>query len=1638
MVLPDRRFAVAASYSGDSPYRDPFPAVALRELPSFSVVNSGSLEGEAAVFLRAEVRSSFSIHYLNIFHHQHYVYIAAVQSQDTRKIRGATRVAKLLRFCDNDTRFVSYSEVELQCRTEDNANFPYMTAAYVQGDILIGAFSPSPSETRSAICAFSMQRLKLTFWYNIDRCRGGADSIGLPHVGRDAKCINKSRIPLDEDTCELGVGGSIEAVEVASVELNQKITALSGFISPQIVLAGTEDGEILQFKSKSSSSLEQYDRRSIGDDRLGSRVQQLDIRETTIYATLPNGIVTLPLASCHTLLSCSACISSPDPMCRWCPATGKCTAAMHCPSTTVSVCPEKNGPPSPASISIDNPKNISLPVKHLPQPDGFTYVCQFGSLSSPATWTEVGVSCSSPPVRLSNKMPSSFTELLVLTTSAGSYHIVEHNFTIFNCGAFKTCSSCSSSETGCDWCTISHKCVSSGNCAGEKSEECVHIKRPSQLSIPRGSSQEISFSVAHLSRLPTDRDYSCRILLDGVPISAKAVLLKESVKCMPMRLSYLDPLPNVTAPLEFMQDEDVVDSTEVLVYSCSMLAADCSSCVYISSSWNCSWCSGRCSHDCPQPAQEVVCDRPLITSFSPSSGPMVGGTEITIYGRDLGSSVEDVKDRVFVAGSRCSVIHYEISKKIVCRVEKGSSSGPIRVAIGRASSRAAESVMLYSFVDVAVFSAYPLVAPVSGGTKITLHGQNLDAGSNVTVDIGDVPCGSIVRNSTSSLTCIVTKASSAMKARIRVKIDQATMNVPNSFEFRPDPSISSVYPLVSFKSGGRTVTVEGTNFDVVQSARIFFVSSTAPPFEVVSTFSSCQIQNATFMFCLTPQLLPGPHSRTAYARFPVGFAMENVTSVRNLGHRIQMRVVPDPEFAPFKGVRIHQGDQPLILDGTHLNEAAEPQDYKIFVGSERCYVTLVDSRQLVCSGPATQPEATDERGVPIVGGLPLVSVTVGRLRTELGLIEYVDPIATLRLWVLVITALAALCSVLVLLAFLWKKRRTERERDYRKIQMQMEHLESNVRKECKQAFAELQTTMESCGEDDYEGMDVTTFPEFLHRLLWEDNGWTHSTSLYVSTLPVTLAQFDALLSSKQFVFSIVETAESEPTMSPGEKSMLSSLLIAVLLRNFQYCTDIVLSLLRAHIAKSVHAGNSELLFRKSDSVVEKMVAKWLTICLYESISQYQAHKYNTLFKALKYQTERGPVDAVTGNARYTINESKLLREIVDCSYVDCLVTNLDGRGPYTVRAIACDTISQLKQKILDNIFKRTPHSQRPAITSFDLELFCPSRGRMLLSDWSGPNTLKGPTKLNTLSHYGISNQSRIAMVPSEKGSANYRNSLADSGKSSWSSLDRSSPVYPPGRFCHLSSPSRTLTMEKKKKIDESIPKSIPEVYLTRLLTSKGTVQKYIEDFLESVLFLESSTYPPILKRVFDLLEEEAARNGMTDHQLTQQWKSNLYILRVWVHLIKNPKILLDVSESISQDGNLSVVAQTLMDCFSFSEQALGAHSPSSRLLFAKEVARLRPLSSDLFRRIRRQPPVCEETFIESLNDVANDLRDCTRSTVALSELLTWVRGNGVRLIEVLSADDVCASQRLPSRLSQVINLSLDPADHIYSTILDEA
>lgn len=53
-------------------------------------------------------------------------------------------------------------------------------------------------------------------------------------------------------------------------------------------------------------------------------------------------------------------------------------------------------------------------------------------------------------------------------------------------------------------------------------------------------------------------------------------------------------------------------------------------------------------------------------------------------------------------------------------------------------------------------------------------------------------------------------------------------------------------------------------------------------------------------------------------------------------------------------------------------------------------------------------------------------------------------------------------------------------------------------------------------------------------------------------------------------------------------------------------------------------------------------------------------------------------------------------------------------------------------------------------------------------------------------------------------------------------------------------------------------------------------------------------------------------------------------------------------------------------------------------------------------------------------------------SLPLGELLSWVRGNGLRLVQLLE-QRTDPSLRLPSKLSHLLNLSIEP-EHIYATL----
>ncbi|PAV76209.1 hypothetical protein WR25_21348 [Diploscapter pachys] len=1473
--LPPNLF-VAAPPSQDSIYRDPFPVFSLRQLPNLAILNSGSLDGESAVYLRASHRRSVT--YLSTFTHAHFVYILSlhyIRSHHT------STITKLIRVCKNDTRFTSYSEIELQCRAGDNSNYPVATAAYLHGNNLIVSFA---SGSKSVLCVYAMTKIKLTFWYNVDRCRGGTGSIGLPHIGRDTKCTKKSTV-LDEDSCEFGVGGSIEAVEVAEKTVEGRVTALQGMKNPNTVFAGLEQGQVILMKWQDPNKLEEYGRREVGDSKMGTKIRKMLLDGTALIIQLEKGINRMEIHSCSQLSSCADCLSTADPFCSWCLPLGKCTPAVNCPVQPSEQCPLIPLDSLPKTLSVDEPINISLGVNSLPRPKGFSYICQIGSYNVTASWSTKSLSCTSPalPLRV-------HTHQLSLMTSLSTVPIMSYQFDVYNCSAFATCSQCASFPT-CNWCPTTFSCVRNGVCDKTPSFDCVRLSPPPLLA--SSNSVTVVLPAAHLESLRPSNDYWCKLEVPGLTHTVRASISSpnSSIVCEPFALP-IQP-PNASVPLQFGEANHLIDETKVTFYQCSSLASDCSTCISLNPSLHCSWCEGRCSYNCTKASEKVICDRPKILKFSPKSGPLDGGTLVEIEGRDLGTSIEDVKDRVYVAGSKCTVEEYIISRHIKCRVDKGTSSGPIRVTVGRSSTQTAESTQFYSFLPVSIYSAYPLFGPYIGGVQLTLFGENLHIGSNASVRIGDGECTHVRRN-VSSLRCFLPPASNSVSSaslRLLLSIDATTVPF-DSFRYTENPTISSIQPAAAFVSGGNLLIFQGLHFDSLSTLQLFLISSESK--EPASHPSVCSIMNATLLHCPSPRLL---HMSSRYSRYIVAFSLGNATLVPK--PHLRLSILPDPQFKPFEGIRRHQPKHPLILQGSHLNSAL-PEDYKIFVGGERCFVSVIDSQQLVCSPPDEQPKPlTDDP-------YPSVVVIVGNMEQQLGLIYYDKEssfISSIYPWLIFI--LTMILSACAFAFYMRNRRRAEKDRHYRKIQMKMENLEVNVRNECKQAFAELQTSMGVVGSPDVSSQKATPllpFSLFIHRLLFPDGLLPLSPS-FSNTLPLTLAQFHSLLLNKEFVLSLIRTADSDTSLTPSDRSFLASLILSVILRNYAYCSDIVLTLLRKHIGDTVRANKSALLFRTSESLVESLIAKWLTVSLYPHMLP-QFHSLYSLCMALKYQTEQGPVDAVTGNAKYTINESNLLRETIDTKQLECEIRDDEGRCG-RVRLNDCDSVGQIKEKTLDSLYKGIGYSQRHREWEIELEWYrCSDNQSMILHDVDEEDDAK-PKRICTAKAYCI--QSGDLLVARERRNGESPN---DSGRCSYSSVTGTSHSrrYPASTYYHLTMPTSQITLDRRRKLEETIPNSIPEVYLTRLLTSKGTVQKYIDDFLNSILS-EAET-PQLLKHVFDLLDEEAQRYSICE-TMCRQWKANCLILRVWLSLISTPSLLFDIQLSPALSANMLTVAQTL-------------------------------------------------------------------------------------------------------------------------------
>ncbi|UYV82243.1 PlexA [Cordylochernes scorpioides] len=925
-------------------------------------------------------------------------------------------------------------------------------------------------------------------------------------------------------------------------------------------------------------------------------------------------------------------------------------------------------------------------------------------------------------------------------------------------------------------------------------------------------------------------------------------------------------------------------------------------------------------------------------------------------------------------------------------------SGKVQVRVN--NEYMALSTISYNFVNPIILSIHPIRGPISGGTRLVIKGKYMDAGSKARAYLGNLPCHIIERDSY-NIHCLTPPlplyANQTRVVRVEFDCGKRAFN-DHDFIYMKDPEVESVGYEGNPKgipSGGIAVPVHGKNLNIIQKPVIYII------YEGREYNGSCASNISTKMICLWPEVPPLKNLvKDQPLSLHYGFRMDNVKTVHNITRNPNFRPLlmhPDPVYYPFTEkdhVKYYKSDY-LTINGMNLDRASRETDVTVRIGTSICNVTSLSHSQLTCRPPTTQPENQND---PY--DIPSVVVKVGHnLEFTIGQLSYEIPAmgehALSRPIVIgMVVGGCVLLFIVVAILIAYRRKSTESSRVLRNMQEQMDVLELRVASECKEAFAELQTEMTDLTSDltGTAGIPFLDYRTYAMKVLFPNNE-DHPVLRDMPLDPLKkphiergLRQFGQLVMNKTFLLLFIRTLEANRYFSMRDRVNVASLIMVTLQGKMEYCTDILKTLLAELIEKCIEGkSHPKLLLRRqigfsffsckkmiylnifnilkstevsvgcvhrTESVAEKMLSSWFTFLLFKFLKECAGEPLFLLYRAIKQQVDKGPVDAVTSEARYSLSEEKLIRQSIEyrcltvyvsISSQTAYVTGLEPPGENvetSVKVLDCDTISQVKEKALDTIYRHAPCSQRPPRDSLDLEWRTGATGRLTLADYDATSKVEGEwRRLNTLAHYKVPEGALLTLVP--RPQAPLYNLPTEKHKYETLHFGSSPPLSP----SPLESGCKTWHLvkhhdaENNKEGGDRSNKMVSEIYLTRLLATKGTLQKFVDDLFETIFSTahRGSALPLAIKYMFDFLDDQALHHGIADPEVVHTWKSNSLPLRFWVNLIKNPNFVFDIHKTNIVDSCLSVVAQTFMDACSTSDHRLGKDSPSSKLLYAKDI-----------------------------------------------------------------------------------------------------
>jgi len=223
----------------------------------------------------------------------------------------------------------------------------------------------------------------------------------------------------------------------------------------------------------------------------------------------------------------------------------------------------------------------------------------------------------------------------------------------------------------------------------------------------------------------------------------------------------------------------------------------------------------------------------VVSALTPESGPVAGGTEVTISGDRFRQGVT-----VTFGGTPATDVVVVSETELMC-VTPAHAGGVVYVTVTSpcAQSETLDDAFEYIFTPV-VDAVNPSNGPIEGGTEVTIVGSYFQTGATVTFGTFDADGVTVV--SATEITCMTPACAEGVVDVTVTNPDLQSGTLAGAFQFISGPVLASIHPDSGPADGGTQVTIRGTNF--MAGAAVTFDDTPATAVAVLS---------ATEVYCVT-------------------------------------------------------------------------------------------------------------------------------------------------------------------------------------------------------------------------------------------------------------------------------------------------------------------------------------------------------------------------------------------------------------------------------------------------------------------------------------------------------------------------------------------------------------------------------------------------------------------------------------------------------------------------------------------------------------------------------------------------------------------------------------------------------------------